>query len=629
MPIPRIAIVGRPNVGKSSLLNLIAGERIAIVDPTPGVTRDRLSTIVELEGPGGAGPDQHIEVIDTGGFGVYVAEGKRYDEIGADLATLTSDIERQIAAAVGSADLILFAIDTQAGVTSQDQAIAKMLREQRLGSRERDGRDAVPVVVMATKVDSDSWEPHAYEAAGLGFGEPLMCSSKTKYMRRVMLEKLYTLARQRQRELDERYGQEAPLREVDLKIAIVGKRNAGKSTLVNTLAGEQRVIVSEIAGTTRDAIDVRFDFGDRSVLAIDTAGLRRKKSFQDLVEVYAFDRAKRAIARADVVLMMIDATADISQVDEQLGELIKQSHKPVAIVINKWDLAEGKTGRDGKPVGVSAYERYVRRELKGLSFAPIAFMSAKGGMNVQGVLDLAFDLKEQATTRVPTAQMNRLVRGLVEHRPTSDKHGRRGRCYFATQVRTEPPTIVMIVNQPETFGGDYERWLMNQFREHLPFPEVPIRLFFRDKRRAEKALAEREREEAKRLRKGKRKLHTVGDDGSFETDFGATEDDLDALLRNMPDDPDLYFGDDGGDDPGDTTPARDRSRDRAPGNDDRGGPPHVRMIDLATGEEEDFSQEPDIDPDDGPDDGPDDEDGDGHDDGEGNDKGGNDAPDRR
>ncbi|MBL4697621.1 MAG: 50S ribosome-binding GTPase, partial [Phycisphaerales bacterium] len=288
MPMPRIAIVGRPNVGKSSLLNLIAQERIAIVDPTPGVTRDRLSTVVDLTHPDLKGPIKQIELTDTGGYGVYVADGKRYNEIGEDLSTLTKDIERQIADAVSSADIILFAVDCQAGITSQDQEICQMLREQKLGRRDKKGTknsELTRVYVVATKCDDSSWEPHAYELSAFGFGVPFICSATSKYFRRNLLDRLYEIT---PNEIFE------PEPEVDMKIAIVGKRNAGKSTFVNRLAGEPRMIVSEIAGTTRDAVDVKLEFNGKSLLAIDTAGLRRKKSFQDNIEWYALDRAERA-----------------------------------------------------------------------------------------------------------------------------------------------------------------------------------------------------------------------------------------------------------------------------------------------------------------------------------------------
>src|SRR5690606_15829486 len=217
------------------------------------------------------------------------------------------------------------------------------------------------------------------------------------------------------------------------------------------LAGEERVIVSEIAGTTRDAIDVRFEMDGRSFLAIDTAGLRRRKSFQDQIEWYAFDRAQRAIERADVCLLLIDATEPISQVDEQMTALVQKSYKPVVIVINKWDLVEGRVGPKGRPVTVNDYEDYVRRELKGLSFAPIAFMSAKEGTNVHGVIDVAFDLHRQASQRVGTGELNRLVKGILEVRGPSNKLGTQAKVYYAAQVRTNPPTLVLIVNRTELF----------------------------------------------------------------------------------------------------------------------------------------------------------------------------------
>jgi GTP-binding protein len=527
MPIPRVAIVGRPNVGKSSLLNLIARNKVAIVDPTPGVTRDRVSAIVDLESPDQLGPLKPIELTDTGGFGVYVAEGKRYDEIGADLSTLTKDIEHQIAEAVSHSDLILFAIDTQAGLTPQDEAIAKMLREQKLGSRTREGRDPVPVRVIATKVDGPKWETHAYELSALGFGEPLMCSAQSKYMRRDMLDKLYGLMPEPDDE---------PRPYSDLSIAIVGKRNAGKSTLVNTLAGEERVIVSEIAGTTRDAVDVMFEMDGRTIMAIDTAGLRRKKSFQDRIEWYAFDRAQRAIDRADVVLLLIDATERISQVDEQLAALVVKSFKPVVIVINKWDEVEGKANPNGKLITTEDFDEYVRKELKGLSFAPLAFMSAKEGTNIRGVIDLASDLHEQATGRVSTGKINRLIRSIVERRGPSNKLGTEAKVYYATQVTTAPPTLVLVVNRPELFTPNYMRFLMNRLREELPFEEVPIRVLLRSRKRVEA--------QQRGKRGGRDLLHkTDPETGQFVDEMGGVGLDLDEMLASMPDEGEAYFED--------------------------------------------------------------------------------------
>ncbi|MEQ9205966.1 MAG: ribosome biogenesis GTPase Der [Phycisphaerales bacterium] len=532
MPIPRIAIVGRPNVGKSSLLNLIAQERVAIVDDTPGVTRDRLSIVVNLQHPNDPlnenNSTKQVELTDTGGFGVYVAEGARFNEVGEDLASLTHDIETQIAEAVSTADIILFAVDCQAGITAQDQAICQMLREQKLGRRDKSGSknsELTPVYVVATKCDDSSWEPHAYELAAFGFGTPLICSATSKYLRRDMLNKLYDY-------VPEYKGEPEP--EVDMKVAIVGKRNAGKSTLINTLAGEQRVIVSEIAGTTRDAIDVKIEMGEKSILAIDTAGLRRKKSFQDKIEYYALDRAKRAISRCDVVLYMLDATTEISQVDEQLGQLIVDSHKPVVIVLNKWDVAKDGADQAGRPATPKRYEDYIRKELKGLSFAPIAIISAKQGMNITNALEVAFELFEQASTRVGTGQLNRTVASIIQTRGPTNKLGAEARVYFASQVKTNPPTLVLVVNDPDRFTLNYERYLMNRIREVLPFGEVPIKLILRARSRVEK----------KSESATGKQLHVPDQTtGRFDDDMSEETIDRDAFLLDLPDDASAYFDD--------------------------------------------------------------------------------------
>jgi len=496
MPVPRVAIVGRPNVGKSSLLNMIAAEKVAIVDDSPGVTRDRVAILADLEPPGGHAPDKPVEFIDTGGFGVYTAEGRQYNDVGEDLSRLTADIERQIGEAVATSDVVLFCVDCQAGITPEDERIARLLREGKYGRTKAGTRDQpaprentppharthtaekhAPIVVVATKCDGPRWEPHAWELAALGFGEPLATSAKSNYFRRDFLEALYRMLPE---------PEDAPEPDVDLKLAIVGRRNAGKSTLVNAIARQDRVIVSEIAGTTRDAVDVRVDDGERSLLVIDTAGIRRRRSLQDRVEWWAYDRARRAIDRADVVLFLLDATAETSQVDEQLGQLIQDAHKPAVLVVNKWDLAHGRVGIKNRPIQPEDYEEYLRKELKGLRHAPIALMSAARRLNIDETIDLAFELHRQAATRVGTGELNRIVRDILEQRGPSSSLGRRAKIYYVAQVAVCPPTIVMVVNDPRLFTPGYMRYLENRLREALPYDEVPIRLVVRGRTQRER-----------------------------------------------------------------------------------------------------------------------------------------------
>ncbi len=512
MSLPRIAIVGRPNVGKSSLLNMMAGEKVSIVDSTAGTTRDRVSVIVELIPPDeGADSTRKIkvEVTDTGGYGVYVTEGKRFDETGADLSTLTGDIEHQISEAVKSADIVLLVIDAQKGVTPQDEQVARLLRERVLGTRgtraaeKKKGKAkagegdatrsvAVPakIIVVANKCDGPKWESHAVEAANLGFGDPLPISAKSNYFRRDFLDGLYLAAKdvakgagKSERDV-ERGGTRAP----DMMLAIIGKRNAGKSSLVNALAGEERVIVSEIAGTTRDAVDVRFEMDGKSFVAIDTAGLRKKKSFQDRIEWFAYERAQRAIERADVVMLLVDATEPISQIDQQLAMLAQKSFKPVVLLVNKWDLVEGKkaTGgkHKGKAVETEMYEEYLRKEFKGLEFAPIVFSSATTGLNLKGAVKTAFDLHTQCSARVSTGKLNRVLRQVLDTRGPSNKLGTFAKAYFISQVATNPPMIVLVVNKPQLFTPNYKRFLVNRIRENVPFAEVPIKLIVKERRRA-------------------------------------------------------------------------------------------------------------------------------------------------
>ncbi len=461
MALPKLAIIGRPNVGKSSLFNRLAGKRISIVDPTPGVTRDRVTTVVELRPPPGTDdPDpRFVELMDTGGYGVYVAEGGQIDDAGKDLAELTPDIERQIRSAAEQADLILFVIDAQDGVVPLDETVARLLRGAGLSPK---------VIPVANKVDDPSWDADGVEAAALGFGDPALVSANSGYGTRALGELLWD-------RVDAVRAHERP-EDPTVRFAIVGRRNAGKSSLVNALAGEPRVIVSEIAGTTRDAVDVRFELDGKALVAIDTAGVRKRKSWADDVEFYSNARTDAAIDRADVCVLLLDATERSSQVEKRLASQLEEKYKPAVIAVNKWDLVASK-------LSPKDYIEYLTQEFPGLEFAPIVFVSAKDSTGLRELLGMVANLAQQAAHREGTGRVNHAVRAILEARGPSSNLGTRAKVFYVAQIDVKPPTIAMVVNKPSLFEGSYERYFKTQLREHLPFSEVPIKLVFSERKR--------------------------------------------------------------------------------------------------------------------------------------------------
>lgn len=450
--MPKVVIVGRPNVGKSSLFNLLAGRRISIVDPTAGVTRDRVNAIVQLPPKRGQDEGPVIELFDTGGYGIE------------DTQNLTASVERQIATAIGEADLILFVVDAQTGILPLDEKVTRLLRSG--------GAIMDRVLLICNKVDGPKLEMEAADFMRLGFGEPIMVSTVTNHLKTGFLEAVRDAI---DFEAMAASGKGDKNMDPGIQIAIVGKRNAGKSTLVNAFAGEERVIVSEIEGTTRDSVDVRFEVNEHIFTAIDTAGVKKHKSIKGDIEYYSHHRSLRAIRRADVVLFMIDSSLPVSSVDKQLGNEILKHDKPVILVINKWDLVpEGTTQED--------YAQYLDDAMKGLDFAPIVFMSAQKAEGLKQVLGMVLNLYKQAGHRVPTGELNRVVQDILAQRLPPANMGRRLKVFYVTQLQTYPPSIGLFVNHPDLFDNTYERFIINRMRDVLPFSEVPIKLLVRGRK---------------------------------------------------------------------------------------------------------------------------------------------------
>ncbi|AET66829.1 ribosome-associated GTPase EngA [Desulfosporosinus orientis DSM 765] len=438
MSKPIVAIVGRPNVGKSTLFNRITGGLVAIVENMPGVTRDRLYRDAEWLG-------RKFALIDTGGI-EFKNEG----------TAISSQMRRQAEIAMEEADVVIFVVDAQISPTPDDDLIARTLR-----------RSGKPVLLVANKVeDFKQVEGQLYDYLSFGLGEPIPISA----VHGMNTGDLLDLVISNLPEIDEEeYDPDV------IRISVIGRPNVGKSSLVNNLLGKERVIVSNVPGTTRDAIDTPFEHEGRHYILIDTAGMRRKSRIEDLTEQYSVVRSLRAVDRSDAILMLIDAVDGVTEQDKKIAGYAEDAGKAIVLVVNKWDLIQ----KDEKTI--NKFEKSIREELGFLQYAPTMFISAKTGQRVNKILDLVDFVVEQNSTRVTTATLNTLLREWVHLNPPPTDKGRRLKIRYITQVGVKPPTFVFFVNDPELMHFSYKRYLENQMRKHFGFEGTPIRIVIRQK----------------------------------------------------------------------------------------------------------------------------------------------------
>lgn len=435
---PIVAIVGRPNVGKSTLFNRIAGERISIVEDTPGVTRDRIYAEAEWVG-------KHFTIIDTGGIEPESEE------------LIPKKMREQARLAMETADVILFIVDGKAGLTPADRDVALLLMKTRK-----------PVILVVNKVDNRNLPDDFYDFYELGFGEPMPVSSSIGLGTGDLLD-----------EVVKSFPQEAETEKDEdiIKVAIVGKPNAGKSSILNKLIGEERVIVSPIAGTTRDAIDSYIELEGRKYLFIDTAGIRKKSKIYENVEKYSVIRSYTAVERADVVLIVIDASEGVSEQDSKIAGLAHDAGKASMILVNKWDLIE----KDNHTM--NEYTAKVREELPFMPYSPLLFVSAETSQRLHKIKASIDAVYDEAEKRVATGVLNDVIgEAVLMNQPPSDK-GKRLKIYYGTQVGIKPPTFALFVNEKKLFHFSYQRYIENQLRENFGFEGTPIKIYIREKER--------------------------------------------------------------------------------------------------------------------------------------------------
>ncbi|HTE17264.1 MAG TPA: ribosome biogenesis GTPase Der [Armatimonadota bacterium] len=435
MPKPIVAIVGRPNVGKSTLFNRLLGERVAIVEDTPGITRDRVYGDAEWNG-------REFTVVDTGGLGL------------GDEDPFGVHIQAQAEVAINEADLILFLVDGRAGLTAGDEEVAEFFRAT--------GR---PIILVANKADNDRREADTHEFYRLGMGEVFATSAHSgRGVADVLDEVVKHLPPVEEAEEDEDR----------IKVAIVGRPNVGKSSLLNAILGEERVIVSPVAGTTRDAVDVPFEFEENSYTLIDTAGIRRAGKIQGSVEYYTVLRAERAIGRADVAVLVVDAAFGLADGDKRVGGLANEAGRGTVVFVNKWDLVKGQSPKE--------FGQVIRTQMPFLGYAPIVVGSAEGRRGMDELLEACREVSNNHTLRIPTSELNRVIREAIDRRPYSSQ-GREFKVYYATQVGVKPPAIALFVNNPKIVHETYLRYLENQLRASFGFSGTPVRILLRKRAR--------------------------------------------------------------------------------------------------------------------------------------------------
>lgn len=435
MSKPIVAIVGRPNVGKSTLFNQIGKKRVSIVDDMPGVTRDRIYLDAEWL-------NKEFTMIDTGGI--------EFDESNHILYSMRQQAE----IAMDEADVILFLVDGRAGLTTSDEEVAKILR-----------RTKKPVVLAVNKIDSPQLEANIYEFYSLGLGDPIPVSATNVMNLGDLLDAVVAAFPEHQAEEKD---------EDEISIAVIGRPNVGKSSLVNQLLGEERVIVSDVAGTTRDAIDTHFVKDDMKFMLIDTAGMRRRGKIDEPVERYSVMRSLRAVDRADVVLLLINAFEGITEQDKKIAGYAHESGKGVVIVVNKWDIFPDKTDKS-----TLEFTEKLREEIGFLQYAPILYASALTGQRVARVTELVKYVAEQQSMRIKTSVLNELIRDAVSINPPPMHRGRRLKILFMTQADIKPPKFIIFVNDHDLMHFSYLRFIENRLREMYGFEGTPIRLIVR------------------------------------------------------------------------------------------------------------------------------------------------------